>query len=84
MNADEVRSLIQSTVDRLLTQKGLTPVALMNDTRFLDGQISIDSLDLAVVVTELQQATSKDPFKDGFRNFRTVEELAKLYCDEVQ
>ena len=84
MNADEVRSLIQSALDRLLAQKGLPAVSLMNETRFLDGQISIDSLDLAVVVTELQQATSKDPFKDGFRNFRTVGELAKLYSDEVQ
>ncbi len=81
MNAEEVRGHIQSVVDKILNQKGLPPVPLSNETRFLDGQVPIDSLDLAVIVTELEQATQVDPFKEGFRNFRTVGELANLYAD---
>ncbi len=81
MNYDELRSQIETTVNRQLTQKGLAPVKLEESSRFLGGDISIDSLDLAVIVTELQRATNKDPFKDGFKNFRTVGELAQLYLE---
>ena len=79
MSNDEVRSLIEAIVNRLVTQKGLGQVKIDDSTRFLGGDIPIDSLDLAVVVTELERATKKDPFKDGFKHFRTVGELAQLY-----
>jgi acyl carrier protein len=78
---DEVHAQIESTVNRQLSQKGLAPVKLAQSSRFLGGDIPIDSLDLAVIVTELERATRKDPFKDGFRNFRTVGELAQLYLE---
>ena len=81
MNYDELQSHIETTVNRQLSQKGLQPVNLNASSRFLGGDIPIDSLDLAVIVTELQRATKKDPFKDGFRNFQTVGELAQLYLE---
>ena len=81
MNYDEVRSQIGTIVNRLITQKGLATVTLDDSSRFLGGDIPIDSLDLAVVVTELERATKRDPFKDGFKNFRTVGELAQLYIE---
>ena len=81
MNYDEVHSHIETTVNRQLTQKGLAPVKLDQSSRFLGGDIPIDSLDLAVIVTELERATKKDPFKDGFRNFQTVGDLAQLYLE---
>ena len=84
MNSEEVCGHIQTIVDRLLQQKGLPLVPLTQETRFLDGQVPIDSLDLAVLVTELEQATKVDPFKEGFRNFRTVGELAGLYADSAK
>jgi acyl carrier protein len=41
---------------------------------------AMDSLDLAVLVVELEERIGKDPFKDGFVNFRTAGELADLYA----
>jgi acyl carrier protein len=81
MNSDEVRCHIEKIVNRLLAQKGLAALKLDDSSRFLGGEIPIDSLDLAVVITELERVTKKDPFKDGFRNFRTVGELAQLYVE---
>jgi acyl carrier protein len=81
MNHDEVRAQIEVIVNRLITQKGLAPITLDESSRFLGGDIPIDSLDLAVVLTELERAIKKDPFKDGFKNFRTVGELTQLYVE---
>ena len=81
MKYDEVVFLIEKVLNRVLTQKGLPPATVNNSTRLLDGELSIDSLDLAVMVTELEQETKKDPFKDGFKSFTTVDQLAQLYLD---
>jgi hypothetical protein len=48
------------------------------------GEISkavaqIDSLDLAMLVREMEERVGHDPFQDGFIDFRTAGELAKLY-----
>jgi acyl carrier protein len=72
---------IQRIINGLLQQKGQQPVTLAADSRFLGGGIAIDSLDLAVLVTELQSVTGKDPFAAGFRAFYTVGELAAMYAD---
>ena len=79
MGTDVIREQIQAIVDEILRMKGLTPVPLNNNTRFLGDDLPIDSLDLAVVIAELQQTTGKDPFKEGFRSFQTVGELSMLY-----
>lgn len=81
MTIDEVRGEIESILNRLLTQKGLEKIQVQDDMRLLGGPIQIDSIDLAVLITEMEEATRKDPFKAGFRDFRTVGELAKMYAD---
>jgi acyl carrier protein len=81
MTFEKVRSLIESILNRLLRQKGLQDIRLENHMQFLGQDIPIDSLDLAALLTELEQATQKDPFKGGFVNFKTVAELAALYAD---
>ncbi|MDW5265032.1 MULTISPECIES: acyl carrier protein [Acidobacteriaceae] len=81
MTLDEARSYMESSLNRILIQKGQDKVHLQDDMRLLGGDIQIDSLDLAVLITEMQEATRKDPFKAGFRNFRTVGELAGMYAD---
>ncbi|CCB85726.1 MULTISPECIES: hypothetical protein [Parachlamydia] len=57
-------------------QKAFTP--LKADTRILTDT-SLDSLDLAIVVVKLEEKSGKDPFKNGFIPFSTIEELATLY-----
>jgi len=81
VTTNDVCDRIQVIINRLLEQKGQSPVSLTETTRFLGGGIPIDSLDLAVLVTELQIATKKDPFVAGFRNFQTVGELAAMYAE---
>lgn len=81
MSTTEICGQIQSIVNRLLEQKGQPPVTLTESSRFLGGGIPIDSLDLAVLVTELQTLTNNDPFAAGFRNFQTVGELATMYAE---
>jgi acyl carrier protein len=81
MTAEQVVVEIQRIIGDLTRQKGLEPVAVAPNSRFLGEDIPIDSLDLAVLVTELEQVTRKDPFRFGFRDFRTVNELAQLYAE---
>ena len=40
-----------------------------------------DSLELAVLVSELEQHTGKDPFASSIPEFRTISDLARLYVD---
>jgi acyl carrier protein len=81
MTVNEARDLIESILNRILAQKGLEKIRVRDDMRFLDSDIQIDSIDLAVLLTGMEEATKKDPFKTGFRNFRTVGELARMYVE---
>ncbi len=80
MTLDEVRGCMELSLNRILSQKGLDKVHLQDDMRLLGGEIQIDSLDLAVLIMAMEQATKKDPFKGGFRSFQTVGELASMYA----
>lgn len=80
MNRDEIITSIGAIVNRVIEDKGEKPIEISADTAFLGGQMPIDSLDLATIVVELEAVTGHDPFKDGFIEFRTVGELAALYC----
>jgi acyl carrier protein len=81
MNTGEIFIQIETIVNEMLQEKGLEPVRLSPTSRFLGDEIPIDSLDLAVLVTRLEQVTKNDPFKSGFREFRTVADLAALYAE---
>lgn len=80
IGAQEVQTAIQEIVDEVLRQKGLPRRPLSIEAELLDGQLGLDSLDLAVIVTRLEEFTGRDPFKEGFRSFRTVGDLAVLYA----
>lgn len=81
MTLNEARSCMESSLNRILVQKGQDSIQLQDDMRLLGGNIQIDSLDLAVLITEMQETVGKDPFEAGFKNFRTVGELAGMYAD---
>jgi acyl carrier protein len=59
--------------------KGSPAPRVVAETELLGGEIDIGSLDLATLVRELEEASGLDPFADGFIEFRTAGELAKLY-----
>ena len=71
---DAVIEILQETI----RESGHPPVQLAAETRILEDT-TINSLKLAVEVVKLEEATGKDPFKDGFVPFTTVGELAQLY-----
>jgi acyl carrier protein len=80
MNTEQLTQHIENAINELLRQRGLEAIRVSANSRFLSDEVPIDSLDLAVLVTELQRVTGNDPFQAGFRNFRTVGELANLYA----
>jgi acyl carrier protein len=79
MTEQELLDLIKTAIDRIAASKGTTAPKIRPDTALLGGGLPIDSLDLAALVVELEQATGRDPFKSGFVDFRTAGELARLY-----
>jgi acyl carrier protein len=80
MTEAQVLEQITSIVQRMLEDKGLKGANIEPGTELLGGAIAIDSLDLAMLVRELEDVVGHDPFADGFIEFRTVGELAKLYA----
>lgn len=83
MNHAQVKSVIEETIRRLVVERGGTPVEMSGDTALLGGTVPIDSLDLATIVVELEAHFGVDPFKEGFIEFKTVDELAALYVAAV-
>jgi acyl carrier protein len=79
MTETDILAVIERQLGDILTSKGLSPPKIGVGTQLLGGEIGIDSLDLAVLVSELEGAIGHDPFRNGFIEFRTAGELAKLY-----
>lgn len=61
--------------------KDLDLPAIGPSTDLLENSSGMDSLDLAVLVGELEQHTGKDPFATSVPAFRTIGDLARLYVD---
>lgn len=80
MNESEILTQIDTILGRTLKDKGIkSPPKIEADTELLGGPIKIDSLDLAMLVRELEDVVGHDPFAEGFIEFKTAGELAKLY-----
>ena len=80
MNETEALAEIKRVVTQILEDKGETAPNITADTELLSGELAIDSLDLAMMVSELEGTMGHDPFARGFIEFRTAGELAKLYA----
>lgn len=79
MNETQVLEQIEAIVARTLSDKGKSAPRIASNTELLSGEVGIDSLDLAMLVRELEDVVGFDPFQNGFIDFRTAGELAKLY-----
>jgi acyl carrier protein len=79
MDEQQILGKIEKLVSDIVTAKGAKVPKIESGTELLGGGVGMDSLDLAVLVRELEEATGHDPFADGFIEFRTAGELAKLY-----
>ena len=73
--------LILNTLREFLVEKNLpVPRSLGLESIFLQGDLPMDSLDLAVFLLILEEKTGKDPFRIGFRSFVTVSDLIDIYA----
>jgi acyl carrier protein len=80
MTEQEILGSIEKLVANIVKGKGLPVSKIDASTELLGGDVGIDSLDLAMLVRELEEVAGHDPFADGFIEFRTAGELAKLYA----
>jgi acyl carrier protein len=71
-------AVVAETIRENFVDNGRPPPDVFPAVRLLDD-LSLDSLALAAVIVALEEKTGKDPFRDGFIAFVTVEELASLY-----
>lgn len=55
---------------------------LDSNTLLLEDVIGFDSLELAGLVAHLETLTDKDPFEEGFLEFFTIGELARLFSSK--
>jgi len=67
-----------AVMTEVMVENGLTPPPMGPDTRILE-ETPLDSLQLALTVVKLEEASGKDPFALGFMPFNTIGELASLY-----
>jgi len=75
------KDLIDKIIDYL--NKINPKVNSLNDkTKLLEEVIDFDSLDLAGLISYLEEETNLDPFQDGFIEFESIEELAILFTEK--
>ncbi|PZO54454.1 MAG: acyl carrier protein [Alphaproteobacteria bacterium] len=79
MTEDQILAEISKAITQIMSDKGLPAPTVTADTELLGGELPIDSLDLAMLVREMEERVGFDPFQDGFIDFRTAGEMAKLY-----
>lgn len=80
MDEQQVLKEIQKALKQVLEDKGYDIGEIDPNSDLLGGDLDIDSLDLATLVRELEDVIGHDPFADGFIEFHTIAELAKLYA----
>ncbi|EJN09797.1 hypothetical protein [Herbaspirillum sp. YR522] len=79
----EIAQLILDSLREFFDEKKLpVPATLGLDSTFLQGDLPMDSLDLAVFLLILEEKTGRDPFRDGFRSFNTVADLVAIYAEQ--
>jgi acyl carrier protein len=80
MRSSELLAIINTFVNDIRRNKGLSQISVADSTPLLDDQAGLDSLDLAALVVELQGLSGRDPFEHGFVNFASAGELAALFA----
>lgn len=80
-HTDLIELILDSLRDFLAEKNLPVPATLGPDSAFLQGDLPMDSLDLAVLLLVLEEKVGHDPFRDGFKAFNTVADLAAIYAE---
>jgi acyl carrier protein len=78
----DLRTAVTGAIQRVFSDSAREIPSTSDDAVFGE-QIKLDSLDFAVIVVQLEQSLSVDPFRDGAQPVRTVGEFVKLYEDAI-
>jgi acyl carrier protein len=84
MDTRTVLELIRDYTVRRCEERGLPKSDVGEGTILLGDANGLDSVDLATLVFELQEATGEDPFEQGYVPFQTAGDLARLFGVTVQ
>ena len=80
MNVKDIIFEIEKYIINLHIETGTQlNIKIDENTKLLEEIIDFDSLELAGLVAHLEDYTNFDPFEEGFIEFFTVGELAKLF-----
>jgi acyl carrier protein len=76
-----ILTIVLDSLREFLTEKNLpVPESFGPESIFLQGDLQMDSLDLAVFLLILEEKTGQDPFRSGFQSFVSVADLAAIYA----
>jgi len=79
MTQSEIEAFIIGHWKRRATEQGLDATMIGPSTTLLQSA-GVDSLDLAILVGELEVYTGRDPFAAAMPQFQTIRDLAGLYA----
>ncbi len=74
-----IRQAVAHTVSVTLRQAGRQVPDPLGDETLLNEELHLDSLDLAVVVVELERQLGVDPFRQPGTAIRTLGDLVAVY-----
>jgi acyl carrier protein len=72
-------AVVYNELQQILSDKGLSGLAIRPESVLLGDEMGLDSLDLATLVVALEERTGLRPFEKGFVMFKTVAELVGLF-----
>lgn len=78
MSAQNTYNIIIQQTQQIIRDKLEDCPELTLNTAFLKDT-PMDSLDLASLLINLEIVLDQDPFRDGFKQFQTIQELADMY-----
>jgi hypothetical protein len=79
MTQSEIEAFIIAHWKACMAEKGEDSSAIGPLTILLQST-GADSLDLAVLVSQLEECTGRDPFAATVPEFQTIRDLARLYA----
>jgi acyl carrier protein len=79
INSEISTVILESLRDYLIEKNLHIPATFGLESIFLQGDLQMDSLDLAIFLLLLEEKIGQDPFRGGFRSFVTVADLVKIY-----
>ena len=79
MTQSEIEAFIIAHWQACIAEKGEDTTAIGPSTVLLQSS-GADSLDLAILVSHLEERTGRDPFAAAVPEFLTIRDLARLYA----